>query len=207
MLRLNWLMAVALCATVFVACGKQEVRVELAQGKDDGSVSLLTHLQPNLFGFVYGSLEECRVGIGVSGGGDTLLGRPVFRFKIADWTKGEITFHFRYNNTSGTPGLIQVFCIKNFGALRDTGPADISWLWQAADSGRMVGEPLFRADSTFEAVAPESVVTAMKSSDNYLAFMLKLKNEGLLAENWVRITNYEYAETHDAEKPYLTWKK
>ncbi len=184
-------------------------RVEVAFGTDDGYVSVLVAYLPNPFGFIYSTIEQARVGVSVSGE-DTLLARAAYRFNISDRQWGDVTLHLNCIRKQGNPGPVQAYCVPDLGTLPDTTtpiPQVVDWLWTAVDSGVKTGELTPGPGEWFEVTVPESTVTAMESDTRYLAFMFRLANETIGAGNWYELGNFEYAESHTEDKPYVTYPR
>ena len=218
----RWIIAFCMISHLGCPWGHyKEMKVEIMNGNGDGSVAILTHFLPQNLGFIYGTNEDCRVGKYVSGSGDTLLTRIVYRFNTSE-PEGEsyfqiehgheLTLHLECITKTGNPSAIEVYCINDFDTLPDTittNPQDVNWLWQAIATGRKLGEVTPSAGKSFTIVIPdsiaESVISTMRSSAGYIAFMLKLDDETLNANNFYSLVNYEYAIKHNKDKPYLTW--
>jgi len=63
----------------------KEKRIEIENGLDDGSIVVLSDLLPDIAaGFLYGDSEGILVGVGVSGGGDNITSRGIYRFNISN---------------------------------------------------------------------------------------------------------------------------
>jgi hypothetical protein len=181
--------------------------VEILDYRHDGAVSVLTRLLPQPSGWAYGGMEEVRAGVGASGS-DTLVSRALYRFNVSQWQEGDVTLHLRCAAQMGTPGPVEVYVIRTFGALPDSmtgGPSYLGGLWSLADSGRILPLATPVPNQEFRVIAPDSVVAAFRSADGFLAFMVRLANEDQTAENWYRLVTYDYTLTHAIDRPRVTW--
>jgi len=135
-----------------------EIRVRT----DDGGVSALTQFLPDTaFGFVISDFDRMSVGVGLSGGGDTLTSRALYRFDISGWAEGTITFHGHCISKTGSLGNIQVYVIDEFGTLHNSpepSPEDVSGTWNLLNTGIKVGEISPSDGDWFEVSIPNSVI-------------------------------------------------
>ncbi|RLF33848.1 MAG: hypothetical protein DRN07_01420 [Thermoplasmata archaeon] len=191
--------------------GPTEKVAEIKIGTDDGCVSALTHFLPDAaYGFVISGFDRASVGVALSGGGDSLTGRALYRFDISDWNDGTITFHCRCISRTGAPDSIEVYVIDDFGSLPaspGSDPQDVSATWNLLNTGVKVGEISPIAGNWFEISIPNAVVQEKKTGEGYLAIMLKLSNEEIGADNAYDLSTYEYAESRHENKPYLAWNE
>ncbi|MEO0085185.1 MAG: hypothetical protein ABIK37_01000 [candidate division WOR-3 bacterium] len=196
-----------LLSLLLPACsGPGERRTEIATGADDGCLFALNSFLPVAGGWAAAALEDCRVGTCVSGSGDTLRCRVLYRFDVSGWKHGDVTLHLRCAATTGSPGAVEVLCIDTFPALPDTmsiAPSDLAAWWDLAAGGIAVGlvNPVPNREFTF--AIPESLVAA-KSADGCLCFMLKLADETRPAGNWMLPVTFDYAVSHNVVKPWLS---
>lgn len=199
----------ALLLLLLACSGPGGRRVEIAGSADDGSLHALAGFLPVPCGWAAAGDEDCRVGTSLTGSGETLRCRILYRFDIADWQRGDITLHLRCAASLGSPGAVEVLCIDTFPALPDTMPlvpGNISAWWDLAADGSAVGSVSPVPNSGFALTVPESVVSA-RSGGGWLCFMLKLADETRPAESWFRLATYDYAVIHGTDMPYLTWKE
>ncbi|HEC87943.1 MAG TPA: hypothetical protein ENI52_01345 [Thermoplasmata archaeon] len=199
--------------TVFVVilsgCVKEEspkaFKVEIEKGTDDGVMYILAELYPDIVaGFVTGGTEGVFVGVVVSGGGDTIINRALYRFDISDWNGGDITFHVHCTYKNEVPGKLEVYVVNDFGELpeqQSQDPEDISYLWNNINNGTKVAEAEPNQGDWIEITIPENAIV----DTNTLALVLKLKNENMSGYAY-GFSTYEYAEKYNEDKPYIEWK-
>lgn len=175
---------------------------------DDGGVAVLNALLPEMkAGFVNGGGEGVLIGV-LLAGENPLTSRGLYRFDISNWEEGDITLHIRCVDVGGSPGEVEVYVVKDFGALPASpgeNPVNVSDTWNLVSSGIKVGSTSPSKGKWIEVVVDSSVVEKMRSADGYLAFMLKLANENVEPGNVYIFSTYEYTASHDGEKPHLTW--
>ena len=214
-LALPVIVAAVCVATVFVFImqgggGSPSVvqRSEVKVDTDDGGVIVLTDLLPDLkAGFINGGNELNIIGV-MKAGNTTITSRALYRFDISNWKKGDITFNVHCIKKEGNPEKLEVYCINDFGSLpKSPGeePTDVSDLWNLIGTGVRVGSVSPSENQWFKVVIKESVIQDMKTSDGYLALLLKTSNEDAEPGNVYIISTYEYAVSHNENKPNLTW--
>ena len=177
---------------------------EIANGGDDGGVSILTAFLPSRSGFIISQMEEITVGTMQSGGGDNLLGRALYRFYIPNWTNTDLTLHLKCTHIFGAPGPLDIYVVDDFGDLSTVAdnPIDVSDYWDLVNSGTKVST-LSPSEGWFEVNISNSTV-ASHLSNGYLAIMVKLSNEDVQTNNFYMLSAYEYAQSRGDQKPYLT---
>jgi len=204
----------ALIAT-FSGCGKSSeegklITVEIENGNDDGSVSVLKTFLPELCaGFPYGGSEGVLVGTDVSGGGDTIISRAFYRFNIKNWEDGDITFHLHCTYKKDSEVSIELYLINDFGPLPDSlpsDPQDVSFYWLLLNAGEKVGEETPSEGEWFDVTIPKEKIQEKKTEEGYLALMLKIPDEEKYG-NVLGLSTYEYAVAHNEDIPYLTWEE
>jgi len=212
----GWNIALAMVLLLVVSslsgCEKKstisEKTVVVNAGKDDGHVSVLTQFLPDAaYGFTIAGFDRAFVGVALSGGGDSLTSRALYRFNISEWVEGTITFHCYCLSVDGSPGSVDAYLVDDFGELQTsvtTTPQDIAEIWSLPDKGIKVGSATPSSGEWFEISIPETLIDE-KSSNDILAIVLKLDEENMEAGNVYAFSTYEYAEEHNRYKPYLSW--
>jgi hypothetical protein len=207
MTRSLGLMPVALVLAL-AGCSRTAT-VEVSSGTDDGSLSVLVQYLPQALGLEFATVEPARVGVGVSGGGDTLLARTLYRFSIPDWHRdGDITLHVYCDAASGLPGPVSVYVTDDFGELADiTTPTDISAIWTLAGAGSYCGQIAPVPREWASATVSDSLVQAHRSGAGALGFMLRLEQEQVSADAWYRLATFERSAELGIAVPHLTWRR
>ena len=184
-------------------------RLDVEVETDDGGVAVLSELLPELkAGFINGGGEGVLLGA-LLAGDNPLTCRALYRFKVSEWDGGEVMLHLLCVDETGSPGEVEVYVVEDFGPLPASpseDPIDVSDIWNLVDSGVKVSELSPSKGRWMEIVVDASTVEEMRSSDGYLAFMLKLAEEDVEPGNLYILSTYEYAAAHGGEKPHLTWE-
>ena len=207
--RIIGVCAIVLVVIASLGCiekeGQKSFRAEIEKGIDDGSMFILAGLYPDIVaGWVVGNLEGAFVGVVVSGGGDTTIQRALYRFNISSWSKGDITLHLHCTYKVGDPGKVEIYVVNDFRELPEEpsqDPEDISSFWNIVNSGTIIGEVEANQGDWFEIIIPETAIV----DTNYLALVLKLKNESVSGGNAYGFSTFEYAERYNEDKPYVEW--
>ena len=204
---LIFVVTVASLGLYFVFMPKKYV-VSITEPLDDGVVYILRDYGPEA-GYTWGGGEGALVGV-AAGGEHNTTSRALYRFKITEWTKGDITLHLYCTIVKGTPGKVEVYVVNDFSSLpqNQTGdPHDVSSVWNLVESGEKIAELSLSEGSWFEVKLSSSVVSTYKTSTGYLAIMIKLEDETLEGEHYYGLLTYEYATKNNMDPPYLTWKE
>jgi hypothetical protein len=185
------------------------VTTELDTGANDGCISILTRYVPQRFGQVLATVEPARVGVSVSGGGDTLLARTLFRLDCADWRRaGDMTLHLYCDAVSGQPDPVDVYITDDFGELVDvTQPEDVGAIWSVTDAGSLCGRVTPSAGQWSTVVVLDSLVQAHRSGAGRVCFAVRLVTEQTTADNWYRFATFERSAELGLAGPHLTWPK
>ena len=180
---------------------------QVKTGADDGGVVALTDLLPDsVFGIVNGGGDQpFMVGLLVSGGGDNLTGRGVYRFDISGYENKSFTFHVKCVEKHGNPGSLEVYLTNDTGAL-ETNPSnmsDVSQVWSLIASGEKIATITPSSEEWLNVGISSSAVESKVTDDGYITIMLKLENEDLGSNNdYYGFSTYEYSQ--GAAKPYLS---
>ncbi|OYT57543.1 hypothetical protein B6U70_02345 [Euryarchaeota archaeon ex4484_162] len=188
-----------------------EKRIEIKAGNDDGGVVVLNSLLPNLTaGFLNGGVgtEEGTILGVITAGENDVTSRALYRFDISEWNNtADMVFHLKCLYRHGNPGMIDIYVVDDFGPLpsvQEADPSDVSDIWNLSESGEKVGSISPSAGEWFEITISKSIIEVKKTSEGYLAFMIKLSDENIQTGNFYTFLNYEYAVSHNEHRPYLT---
>ncbi|HEC94462.1 MAG TPA: hypothetical protein ENI45_00675 [Thermoplasmatales archaeon] len=185
----------------------ESIKIEVKTGADDGGVVALTDLLPDsVFGIVNGGGDQpFMVGLLVSGGGDNLTGRGVYRFDISGYENKSFTFHVKCVEKHGNPGSLEVYLTNDTGALETnlSNMSDVSQVWNLIASGEKIATITPSSGEWLNVGIPSSTVESKVTDDGYITIMLKLENEDLGSNNdYYGFSTYEYSQ--GAAKPYLS---
>jgi hypothetical protein len=220
----RWLgiLVAAIMATLLAgsACGGGDsgpvtTTVAVADESGDGTMTIVVESLPDLMGSLWGGVDprSDHVFVGAANqGGDQLRIRGLYRFNIAAWSEGDLSFHNECVMLYGAPGDLEVYVLEDFGPLPAERPAtpdqeDVSEIW---NGGELVGTVTPVANEWFEVDVPEAQVAEYKSDDGYIAFMLKATGETtpattLMAPNAAFLSSYEYAPGMGKDVPWVEW--
>jgi len=190
--------------------GSQTFLVEISTGTDDGHVSALTKFLPDTaYGMILNNFEDMGVGVATSGGGDTLTSRVLYRFNLSDWENSNVVLHVYCTSIIGQPGSVEVLVLNDFGSIPNssgTQPEDVSQWWFLVDSAEVAGEFTLEQGEWSSVSISSSLIETYISDNNYVGIILKLKNEDVGPNNLYQFASYEYAESHNSEKPHIDWE-
>ena len=221
-----WLgvLVVAMVATLLAgtACGGDDsgdgngepvtTTIAVADELNDGTISIAVAGLPAVMGSLFGGVDPMSDNV-VPGAalwmGEQLRIRGLYRFNIAAWSEGDLTFHNECVMLYGSPGDLEVYILDDFGPLPDptSTSEDMSGIWNA---GELVGTVTPVVTEWFEVDVPEARVAEYKSDDGYIALMLKATGEttpaiALTVPNACCLSSYEYATKRDKDVPYVEW--
>ncbi|RLF37504.1 MAG: hypothetical protein DRM99_00195 [Thermoplasmata archaeon] len=185
---------------------QQGIKIEIKTGSDDGGVIALTDVLPAAFGTTNGGSDQpFMVGLLVSGGGDNLTSRGIYRFDISGYENKSFTFHVKCVEKHGNPGNLEVYVTNDTGSL-DTNPSnmtDVSNVWNLVETGEKITTTLPVVGQWVEVEIPVSVVASKVTDKGYIVIMLKLEDETLDSNSdYYSFSTYEYLQ--GSAKPYLS---
>lgn len=187
--------------------------VAVADELDDGQMTIAVESLPDLMGSLFGGVDyrTDNVVIGAAVEGEQLRIRGLYRFNIAAWSEGDLSFHNECVALYGAPGDLEVYVLEDFPPLPAEKPGtfdeDVSGIW---NGGELVGTVTPVEGEWFEVDVPEAQVTEYRSDDGYIAFMLKATGEttpasSLMAPNAIFLSSSEYAPSRGRDVPYVEW--
>lgn len=193
--------------------GPVTTTVAVADELDDGTISIAVASLPDVMGSLYGGVDPMSDNV-VPGAalwmGEHLRIRGLYRFNIAAWSEGDLTFHDECVTLYGSPGDLEMYVLEDFGPLPAESAEtreDVSGIWNAVE---LVGTVTPVDGEWFEVDVPEAQVDEYKSQDGYIAFMLKATGEttaavALTAPNACSLSSYEHATKRGKDVPYVEW--
>lgn len=190
---------------------KVEAKAETKAETDDGAIAVYPSSGMGLYSGKSGNggPQETWVGPVVDGGGSLFVTRGLYRFDISEWTEGAITFHLHCLGKEGSPSALEIYVVDDFGSLPaiSVGPKDVSEIWNLPETGESIAETTPSIGGWLKAPIPASVVQEKKTSEGYLAFMLKVSNEDVGETGFYQMSNHESAVARNEDKPCLKWSK
>jgi len=197
---------------LFSGCTEEEqstqygIRIEIKTGVDDGGVVVLTDLLPNAFGTTNGGSDQpFMVGLLVSGGGDNLTGRGIYRFDISGYENENFTFHVKCVEKHGMPGALGIYVTNDSGSL-DINPSNmtnVSQVWNLIETGEKIAVVTPVSGQWINVNIPSSKLVSKITDEGYVVIMLKLENEDINSNNdYYGFSTYEYSQ--GSAKPYLS---
>ena len=196
------------CEEKSVQPGETENTIDVHLGIDDASVSALSDLLPNnTFGFVITGFDRASVGVGLSGGGDSLTSRAIFRFNVSDINES-VDLHLYCISKIGSPGNVEVYIVNDSGTLHDSEgpqPENVSNIWNLIDTGIKLTEIKPSENGWSEINIPFSTIVEKRGKDGYITIMVKLADENIDPANVYEFSTFEYAQSHGGNGPYLSY--
>ena len=187
--------------------------VAVADELDDGTIAIAVEGLPYMMGSLYGGVDPLSNNV-VPGAalwqGAQIRLRGLYRFNIAAWSEGDLSFHNECVTLYGDAGDLEVYVLEDFGSLpaeQAETSGDVSGTW---DAGELVGTVTPVGGEWFEVDVPEAQVAEYKSDGGYIAFMLKATGETtpastLMTPNACALSSYEYATSTGNDTPYVEW--
>ena len=181
-------------------------KIEIKTGSDDGGVVALTDMLPDAsFGVINGGSDQpFMIGLFVSGGGDNLTGRGIYRFDISGYENKNFTFHVKCIEKHGNPGGLEVYLTNDSGPLEisPTNMRDVSEIWNLIKTGEKIDIVTPSPGQWISVSIPSSLVKSKVTDSGYITIMLKLEDENLSSnQDYYSFSTSEYAK--GTCEPYL----